>query len=187
MKESSSTTRMLRAGLGVLLLCLAAGCAGPRSDGGDGAERVLAKAEIAEHQRRYVRAADRLVGADDPEPSAAVYRRVFTADARIVVTGQVSATGPEEWLAISRATQAVLRATQHMIGTQVVDVHALPGPDGTGGRASMTSAVQVSQMPEAGGVARLLGTYTSELVHVPGTGWKISEMTLSISAFEAPQ
>jgi hypothetical protein len=178
---------LLRASLAAVLIWAGA-VAGARESGRDEAvEHALAKADIAELQRRYVRAADRLVGADDPEPSAAVYRRVFTADARIVVTGQVSATGPEEWLAISRATQAGLRATQHMIGTQVVDVHALPDVDGTGGSATMTSAVQVSQMPEDGGVARLLGTYTSELVHAPGAGWKIDAMTLSISAFEPPR
>jgi hypothetical protein len=146
----------------------------------DRVEAALAKQEIADLRRQYARATD-LIGLNTESSIAAgraVYHRIFAADAKIGATGQPSVTGPDAWVDIAATALKVYQDTQHLIGTQVVDLESMPDNRGLGGAASMTSYLQAWHAKADGELWLFIGTYHDKLVHTPGTGWQIGEMML---------
>ncbi len=112
----------------------------------------------------------------------AIYRRIFTPDAKITVTmdGEVrlSSRGPDEWVeVVSEAIGSKFDITQHLIGTQLVTIEKLPAADGGDGEASMTSYLQAWH-ENAEIVDIVLGTYHDNVRYSPEHGWRIHRMEL---------
>lgn len=145
---------------------------------------LLAREEIEYLRRYYARATD-LVGLNTEEGIAegrAIYHRIFTPDARICATanGEVvlSAVGPDAWVDIAASALSEFAATQHLIGTQLVELHSLPDERGEGGAASMTSYLQAWHDDPERVLDIFIGSYHDSLVYSPGAGWQIAGMEL---------
>ena len=139
----------------------------------------MAKQEIAELRRQYALATD-LIGMATDEAIAqgrAIYRRIFTADAKIGATGQPQVTGPDAWVTIAHEALKIYENTQHLIGTQVIDLQGLPNAAGEGGQAVMSSYLQAWHAKPDNTLWLFIGTYEDELVRVNGE-WKIARMLL---------
>lgn len=179
--------RSLIAGLGVTAGAAAVSAAAPApgSRGPDPLHRAkvdtwLAKDEIAELRRLYARATD-LIGLDTESSVAegrSIYQRVFTSDAKIGATGQPSVTGPDAWVKIANDALRVYQDTQHLIGTQVVEIVQLPDSEGKGGEAVMTSYLQAWHAKADGELWLFIGTYHDKVRSTPGVGWQIYDMAL---------
>jgi hypothetical protein len=144
-----------------------------------GLQEWAAKEEIAELRRRYAKATD-LIGlntSDAIEQGRAIYHRVFTADARIGASGQPRVSGPDAWVDIVAAALDEYQATQHLIGTQLVEIVRLPSAD-DGGLATATSYLQAWHAKANGELWLFIGTYHDKARYSPGIGWQIYEMTL---------
>lgn len=148
----------------------------------DGAavETWMAKETIAELRRLYARATD-LIGLDTEDGVAqgrAIYHRVFTSDARIGATGQPSVTGPDAWVKVANDALREYQDTQHLIGTQLVEVLQMPDADGRGGEATMISYLQAWHARADGHLWLFIGTYHDKVRWTPGVGWQIYDMQL---------
>ncbi|MEQ8485445.1 MAG: nuclear transport factor 2 family protein [Pseudomonadales bacterium] len=146
----------------------------------DAVQIWLAKQQVAELRQLYGFATD-LIGTGGPagvEEGRAIYRRIFAADARIQAGTSAVVRGPDAWVDFVRDALEPYSATQHLIGTQRVDVAALPDADGRGGRADMQSYVQAWHAKPDGEVWTFIGTYHDEAVHTPEHGWQIQSMQL---------
>ena len=151
-------------------------------------QQWLARQEIAQLQRLYAQATD-LIAADSEANEAAVaatYRRIFTTDAQIGVRGQMSVSGHLAWLEFVKTSLSAQRCTQHLIGSQVVEINSLPNLQGVGGEAVMTSYLHATQVGADGDLSRVTGTYFSTATHTPEAGWQLAEMMLEILAVDAP-
>lgn len=140
----------------------------------------LAKEEIAEQRRRYARATD-LIAQKTPDAVAEgreIYRRVFTADARIGASGRPAVTGPDAWFDVVVDALAEYGMTQHLIGTQLVEIERLPDAAGLGGRATAISYLQAWHARADGELWLFIGTYHDKAVYTPEIGWQIDEMML---------
>jgi len=148
---------------------------------------VLARARLdIEYLRRwYAVATDALGKPEDAESIAEgkrIYHRIFTPKADVSVVGDdvktLHATGPDGWAAVAMNALKDYRATQHLIGAQVVDVHELTtdGNSGefTSGRAVMNSYLQAWHAWPDRRLRLVLGTYTDHVVYSPGLGWQIA-------------
>ncbi len=142
----------------------------------------------------YAQATD-LIAADPAANEAeveATYLRLFTADAHIGVRGQMSVNGPLAWLEFVITSLSTLRGTQHLIGSQVVEINSLPNLQGVGGEAVMTSYLHATQVGADGELSRTIGTYFSTATYMPDmpdmpeAGWQFSEMMLELLAVDAP-
>ena len=156
------------------------GTADAHSDTSTGVQVWLAKQQIAELRQLYGFATD-LIGTADPanvEEGRAIYRRIFAADASIGASGVPSVRGPDAWTDVVLDALKVYEATQHLIGTQRVDVHALPDANGQGGRASMQSYLQAWHAKADGELWTFIGTYHDEATYTPSRGWQIQSMVL---------
>ncbi len=145
----------------------------------------IAKQEIAELRRLYARATD-LIGMVTEESIAegrAIYHRIFTPDASIGAVGIDPAEGPDAWLDVVANALKDYESTQHLIGTQLVELGALPDADGNGGAASMLSYLQAWHST-ADEVWLFMGTYKDKLSYGSKSGWQINEMTLEQIAME---
>ncbi|MEE2776723.1 MAG: nuclear transport factor 2 family protein [Acidobacteriota bacterium] len=150
------------------------------------AQAQEAQQQIAELLRRYAHATD-LIAADSAANEAdveATYRRIFTADAKIGVRGQMSVSGPAAWLELVKASTGALRGSQHMLGSQVVEVGRLPNAEGLGGEATITSYLQATRVGADGDVSRVLGTYLATASHSAESGWQIAELMLEVLALD---
>lgn len=169
------------------ILALAANCSAEASPAmtSDQQATAIARQEIEYLRRLYGHATD-LIGSDTEEAVAegrAIYHRIFTPDARITVTvdgeTQHGATGPDGWVDVVRNALSRFRATQHLIGSQVVDIESLPdGDDPERGRATMASHLQAWHDGRDGTLDIFIGTYRDRVRHVPGKGWQIEHMDL---------
>lgn len=158
-------------------------------------QAVIARQEIEYLRRRYAKATD-LIGAGKAESVAEgrrIYQAIFTPDARIRATSggvaQLTAAGPDEWEVVVRDALDEYVATQHLIGTQLVDFTQLQiGEDGelTSGSARMTGYLQAWHARE-GSVWIYLGEYIDQVRYTPGDGWRIEDMELAqISGEDRP-
>jgi len=146
---------------------------------------VVARQEIEYLRRRYARACD-LICENTTESIAAgdaIYQRIFTPDADItvIVGGKevLRACGPQQWTGlVIDALCGTFVATQHLIGTQIVDVHRLPGDGQAQGEASMTSYLQAWHAGAAGTLDIFIGTYHDQVRFTPNIGWQIHRMRL---------
>ena len=149
-------------------------------------QRWLAQQEIQELMRLYAQATD-LIAADSSANEAqveSIYRRIFTEDAPIGVRGQMSVSGPSAWLEFVKASSSALRGTQHLIGSQIVEIKSLPNAEGHGGEAAMTSYLHATRVGAGGEISRVVGTYFATVTHAPETGWQLSELTLELLAID---
>lgn len=176
------------AGLGVAAAGAALGAqAAENSEGAEHAawhqsvDAWMAKQEIAELRRQYALATD-LIGMATDEAIAqgrAIYRRIFTADAKIGATGQPQVTGPDAWVTIAHEALKIYENTQHLIGTQVIDLQGLPNAAGEGGQAVMSSYLQAWHAKADGEMWLFIGTYYDKLSYTKGVGWQIHDMVLN--------
>ena len=145
-----------------------------------GVDIWLAKQQIAELRQLYGFATDLIGTAEQAniEAGRKIYRQIFTPDAEIGAAITESVKGPDAWVDIVLDALKEYEATQHLIGTQHVDVHALPDADGAGGAASMQSYLQAWHSTEAGALWLFIGTYHDEASHSPERGWPIHKMVL---------
>jgi len=146
--------------------------------------RMVAIQQIEYLRRHYARATD-LIGLNDPESvekGRAIYRSIFTADARISASekGRVvfTAVGPDAWVDVADKALSVFDNTQHLIGTQLVTIESLPDARGSGGEATMTSYLQAWHDDPDRVLDIFIGTYHDRVRFVPGKGWQIYEMEL---------
>lgn len=181
--------RILMTGAGMA----AAGAAGTAVSSESGSESRhnaqaaawIAKQEIAELRRLYARATD-LIGMASEDSIAegrAIYHCIFTPDAAIDASGAESSVGPDGWVDVVLKFLKDYEVTQHLIGTQLVDVDSLPDAKGNGGAASMLSYVQAWHST-ADEVWLFLGTYKDKLSFSNEAGWQISEMFLEPTVIE---
>lgn len=171
------------------LLSGSAGASGTETTGEPGllSEAVVsmvARQDIEYLRRQYARATD-LIGLNTPEGIAegrAIYRRIFSPDAKITTTegGKVgfSAVGPDAWVDVAAGALSVFANTQHLIGTQLVEIHNLPDAQGEGGEASMTSYLQAWHDDPGRVLDIFIGTYHDSVRYTPGVGWQIYAMEL---------
>jgi|TARA_B110000444_G_scaffold183429_1_gene172378 hypothetical protein len=143
--------------------------------------------EIEYLQRRYARATDLLGHADKDsiDEGRRIYHRIFTPDVEMTVTGnrvdERQSSGIDGWLEVVTSALGPLGPTQHLIGTQLVEIETLAVDSDnavSNGRALMRSYVQAwHDMPD-GQVWLFIGTYTSDVRFTPGAGWQIWRMNL---------
>lgn len=153
---------------------------------------VQARQEIEYLRRWYCRATD-LFGmtgnADANAEAKRIYHRIFTKDASIQVTGATAkplqATGPDGWAMVVMKALNDYVVTQHLAGTQIVDIRTLATEsDASGheqivaGAAGMTSYLQAWHVWPDDRLRLVMGNYVDEVVFVPGTGWQIQTMNL---------
>lgn len=143
-------------------------------------ETAAAKAQIAELRCLYAKATD-LIGTGEADAVAtgrAIYHRIFTPDASIAASLTDSVTGPDAWVDIVVEALEEYQDTQHLIGTQLVNISALPDSKGVG-RATMQSYLQAWHSKADGYLWLFIGSYEDQLVHSTEHGWQIERMMLS--------
>ena len=140
------------------------------------AATIADKHEIETLQRLYAKATDKL-GQKTAEPRAEgrqIYHRIFAADAKIRTAntpGDLTADGPDGWAAVAENALKNYTGTQHLIGTQLAEVH--------GDQGTLESYLNAWHKNPDGSVYYFLGTYLSK-VRREGDGWKIYDMTLRL-------
>ncbi|MBR9911804.1 MAG: nuclear transport factor 2 family protein [Gammaproteobacteria bacterium] len=146
--------------------------------------RLVAIQKIEYLRKHYARATD-LIGLNTAESIAqgrAIYRSIFTADAKISTTehGKVvfTAEGPDAWVDVAAQALSVFANTQHLIGTQLVEIKSLPDASGRGGEATMTSYLQAWHDDPDRVLDIFIGTYHDQLRYSPENGWQIYAMVL---------
>lgn len=140
----------------------------------------MAKQQVAELRQLYGFATDLIGTAEKSNVDAGrdIYRRIFSADAEIGAANVPTVRGPDAWVEIVLEALRSYASTQHLIGTQHVEVHSLPGPDGRGGRASMQSYLQAWHAQADGELWLFIGTYFDEASYSSAQGWQIHKMVL---------
>lgn len=146
---------------------------------------TVARQDIEYLRRMYGHATD-LIGKNTPEAVAeglAVYRRIFTEDARISAHSAgnppLTSIGPEGWAEVVEQALSVFQATQHLIGSQLVTIDSLPAEgDLASGRASMSSHLHAWHHGHDDTLDIFIGIYHDKARYVPGTGWQIEQMDL---------
>lgn len=152
-------------------------------------DTAAAKQQIAELRCLYARATD-LIGTIEPrnvEEGRRIYHQIFRPDAVIGATGRDSVTGPDAWVDVVIDALKVYEKTQHLIGTQLVTIDALPGHDEGPGKASMSSYLQAWHAKADGELWLFLGTYSDELSYSADKGWQIANMMLNQVSGETRQ
>ena len=173
----------------VTLMCYWIGTTSVQANDHDFVE-MLAKHEIEYLQRLYARATDQ-IGTNVPENIEAgrvVYHRIFTQDATIRASdpsgAEFRAVGPDEWVKVVDGALSVFDSTQHLLGTQIVELDSLPDADGKGGEAKMSSFLQAWHQDDDRVIDIYLGTYYSKVRYTSGIGWQIYDMRLEKVAGE---
>ncbi len=155
---------------------------------------TAARQDIEDLRRLYGRATDLFGrgGEDDIAHAREIYARIFTADADIRVTDgdeiTLTATGPDGWADVVLDALDPYAVTQHLIGTQLVDIDMLD-TNAAGqlvdGAARMSSYLHAWHATAQGRVWIVVGTYHDQVRYVPRIGWQIHDMTLeSLSSDE---
>ena len=158
-------------------------------------ETMAAARQDIEYLRRWYAKATDLLGENTPESIAEgtrIYHRIFTPDAHIRTSGATTqpyeAVGPDAWAEVANTALESYVATQHLIGTQVVDIKSLVLNDAcevVSGSARMESYVQAwHELTDENKVWIYLGTYFDEVEFEPGQGWRIVDMKMEQMAGE---
>lgn len=155
-----------------------------------------AKLEIEYLRRKYAKATDLIGRADDASVAQgrALYYEAFTEDAKYRVHNldgsPLAADGPDSWVEIVLSVLAPFGPTQHLIGTQLVDIQELElsaSCQPVSGRAHMESYVQAWHDTKPDEIWMFMGTYIDEVIYQPGKGWRIAEMRLNSTTTETRQ
>jgi hypothetical protein len=156
----------------------------------EAAAKMQAIQEIEYLRRWYAKATDQ-IGIATPESIAegrAIYHRVFTADAQMDANPmEEPQVGPDSWVDLVLGALGELGPTQHLIGTQLVEIKSLELDDEcnvVAGSAYMESYVQAWHEQKDEKVWLFLGTYFDDAVFIAGTGWRIEKMSLKQVAGE---
>ena len=156
----------------------------------DRLETAAAKQEIAELRCLYAKATD-LIGTGATAAVAegrAIYHRIFTPDAVIAASVADSVSGPDAWVDVVVEALEKYEVTQHLIGTQLVDIDQLPSAkNANAGSASMQSYLQAWHSKANGHLWLFMGSYNDQLVYSQTHGWQISNMMLNEIAQENRQ
>ena len=152
--------------------------------------KTQAVQEVEYLRRWYAKATDQ-IGVATPESIAegrAIYHRVFTADAQLDAgPDREPQVGPDAWVDLVVGALGELGPTQHLIGTQLVEIKSLELDDAcnvVAGSAYMESYLQAWHEQRDEKVWLFLGTYFDDAVFIPGTGWRIEKMKLQQVAGE---
>lgn len=152
--------------------------------------RTKAIQDVEYLRRAYARATDAIGKNTEPEIEAGrrVYHRIFTGEANIRATGvEGEATGPDAWVEVVRDALGPMGPTQHLIGTQTVEIDALDvnaDCDVVSGAARMDSYLQAWHTRPDGKVWTVVGNYVDRVVFTPNVGWQIADMSLDVIAQE---
>ena len=156
----------------------------------EAAARTQAIQEIEYLRRWYARATD-LIGEATPASIArgrTIYHRVFTPDAKMDAgPDREPQVGPDDWLDLVLGALGELGPTQHLIGTQLVELKTFELDDKCNvikGAAYMESYLQAWHEQKDEKVWLFIGTYYDDVVYVPGQGWRIENMKLEQVAGE---
>ena len=156
----------------------------------EAAAKTQAIQEIEYLRRWYARATD-LIGIATPESieqGREIYHRVFTADAKLDAgPDREPQVGPDGWVTLVLGALGELGPTQHLIGTQLVEIKSMELDDEcnvVSGSATMESYLQAWHEQKDEKVWLFLGTYFDDIVFIPGTGWRIEKMVLQQVAGE---
>ena len=152
--------------------------------------KTQAVQEVEYLRRWYAKATDQ-IGVATPESIAegrVIYHRVFTADAQLDAgPDREPQVGPDAWVDLVVGALGELGPTQHLIGTQLVEIKSLELDDAcnvVAGSAYMESYLQAWHEQKDEKVWLFLGTYFDDAVFIPGTGWRIEKMKLQQVAGE---
>jgi hypothetical protein len=148
--------------------------------------KMVAVQDIEYLRRQYALATDQIGEgtAASIKAGTATYHRIFTPDATLRVASETISdvsTGPDEWVKVVTDALETYTSTQHLIGTQLVDICSLDiDADGqvTGGEATMSSYLQAWHAEGDERVWLFLGTYNDKVRFTPGLGWQIYDMSL---------
>lgn len=157
----------------------------------------VAKQEIAELRCQYAKATD-LIGTAQPAAVAEgrrIYHRIFRPEAVIGASGRDDVTGPDAWVDVVLDALKVYEKTQHLIGTQLVEIQHLPRSspslsaalNAQTGSASMSSYLQAWHAKADGELWLFIGSYSDQVVYSPKHGWQISRMMLEQISGETRQ
>jgi len=156
----------------------------------EAAAKTQAIQEIEYLRRWYARATD-LIGIATPESiekGREIYHRIFTADAKLDAgPDREPQVGPDAWVDLVLGALGELGPTQHLIGTQLVEIKSMELDDEchvVAGSATMESYLQAWHEQKDEKVWLFLGTYFDDVVYLPGTGWRIEKMVLQQVAGE---
>lgn len=163
---------------------------------GGAAGLAVARQEIEYLRRQYALATDLLGKCDDPAEVAEakrIYQRIFTPDANICSVGgggpTLSASGPNGWAHEVSKALASYSYTQHLIGTQVVQIDQMTGAGGRvqSGHASMSSYLQAWHSEPNGRLLMVMATYEDKVTYVADLGWQIYDMRIVMMASDVRQ
>ncbi len=151
-------------------------------------QRDLIKAnaiqEIEYLRRWYGKATDKIGEASEASiaEGRSIYHKIFTADVSLDAgPDREPQIGPDAWVDLVLGALGELRATQHLIGTQLVTVESLELDDQCNiisGEASMESYLQAWHERTDEKVWIFIGTYFDKVKYVGGEGWRIYDMKL---------
>lgn len=151
----------------------------------DAAATALARQDIEYLRRHYGYATDLLCQgtAEAIAEGRAIYHRIFTPDVAISASvgdgNTLSAQGPDGWLDVVVKALEVHRVTQHLIGTQVVEIESLPAPSRPDlGRATLRSHLQAWHEGKDGTLDVFIGIYHDDVRFTATAGWQIERMHL---------
>lgn len=158
--------------------------------------RTVAIQDIEYLRRLYARATDG-IGENSPEAireGREVYHQIFTDDVTLRVKGggvpAEDTVGPDAWVKVVADALGKYAATQHLIGTQLVDIETLDLDDSgsiVAGTALMSSYLQAWHATPEDRVWLFLGTYHDKVRYQAGIGWQIYDTTLErVSGEERP-
>lgn len=143
-----------------------------------------ARQDIEYLRRSYARATDAL-GTGDPaavKQASEIYHSIFTAEAKLSATGmETPIVGPDGWIGVVTGTLGPMGPTQHLIGTQMVEITNLKLDDNcqlVSGAATMNSYVQAWHTLADGKIWTFIGNYVDEVVFSAESGWQIQSMML---------
>ena len=153
-------------------------------------QTALARLDIEYLRRKYAKATD-LLGINTPEALAqggTLYHEIFAPDARIRTSTdgvvRLEANGPDGWAEVANRALSRYVSTQHLVGSQVVDISRLEVDDAgevVAGEANMTSYLQAWHAREDS-VWIFMGTYVDKVRFEPQIGWQIYDMDLMFTS-----
>ena len=146
-------------------------------------------------QRLYAQATD-LLGLTDPASisrGSSIYQNIFSRDLQASFYGSgidtIQKSGINDWLELVTSSLGPMGPTQHLIGTQLVDIKELEIDDFGNivkGEALLRSYLQAWHSLSDQKVWLALGTYHSEVRFSDGR-WRIWQMDLELTVDETRQ
>ncbi len=131
--------------------------------------------EIETLRRLYAKATD-LLGSGNKQKmqeGRAIYHRIYTPDVDVRTApadgNELTAKGPDAWADVVEDALAQYSATQHLIGTQLVEID--------GDTARMESYLSAWHARADNSAWIFIGTYV-DLLKKTDDGWRIHDMTL---------